>query len=556
MNLQLGRRSFISSLGAAFAGLLGASKVSALAPTTTPTTAGHAGAGVGQITSPGMPHVDGSPVTAIKSGFCSTGNPWAELGVTPVVNTVGTVTVIGGTVMKPEVMEAIRMGNMHFCVIDDLLVQSGKYIATNLVKAPPGYTALVTEGDAAGLLVSYSGMLTEDYNERLVNIPDLRGFPKTEVIIQAGHRDNFDHQIRQTGVKLVVVETREEMLAAINERTLAMHCNHIQSNRGQVSVEDMIKICKDHGIYCLCDASADVPPKERLWELPAMGFDIVAFSGGKDICGPQATGLLIGKENLLRFALLNMSPQENRIGRVCKVGKESLFGFVKALELFVNQDYDATLKKYDDRADTITKALTKFGVTMARTYNGDALGNVSPHYQWTFDPEKIKLTGADITTKLGETQPVAIGNPPGHGMGAGGLSGRSDPNWTGPNDGAGGGGGGAAGGGGARRQRPGGAAGGPGGAPGGPGGGAGGAGMAAGGPGGAAGGPPGAGGPGGGGGGRGRGGSPNSFGLSTWLLKDGEDKYIANRLVEIFTAAAVPGAFPTTKSKAAVKKPS
>ena len=451
MNLKLDRRNFLSVLGAAGAGLFGSKKLSAVTPAESKVN-------LDAKSSPGLPLVDGHPITTITKGFCSTGNPWEELGVTPVVNIVGTVTVMGGTVMRPEVLEAIRMGNMHFCVIDDLEVQSGKWLA-NLLKAPPGYTALVTEGDASGILVSYAGMMTEDYNERLQNIPDLRGFPKTEVIIQQGHRDNFDHQVRMTGAKLVVVETKDELIAAINERTVGVHFNHIQANRGQVSAEEVIAICKAHNIYSFCDASADVPPKERLWELPAMGFDIVAFSGGKDISGPQATGFLIGKENLLHYALLNMSPQENRIGRVCKVGKESLFGLLKAMELFVNQDYDETLKKYDARADTITKALSKYGVTMARTYNGEALGNVSPHYTWTFDPDKVKITNQEIMQKLGETKPVAIGAPPGHSMGAGGMSGRPDPNWTGPNDSAGGGGTP----GGARAGRGGGGAGGPGG---------------------------------------------------------------------------------------------
>jgi seryl-tRNA(Sec) selenium transferase len=545
MNLKIGRRSFLSALGAAGAGLFGSSKLNAVAP-----TAGN----VGSITSPGLPMVDGHSILPITKGFCSTGNPWAELGVTPVVNIQGTVTVIGGSLMRPEVMEAIRMGNEHCCVIDELLVNSGKWLA-KLLKAPDGYTALVTEGDAAGILVSYAGMLTEDYNERMVNIPDLRGFPKTEVIIQQGHRDNFDHQVRQTGVKLVVVTTRDELIAAINERTVGIHFNHIQANRGQVSAEEVISIAKAHNIYTFCDASADVPPKERLWELPAMGFDVVAFSGGKDICGPQATGFLVGRENLLHWALLNMSPQENRIGRVCKVSKESLFGLLKALELFVNQDYDLTLKKYDARADTVTKALAKYGVTMARTYNGDALGNVSPHYTWTWDPEQVKITGQEIMQKLGETKPVAIGNPPGQGMGAGGMSGRPDPNWNGPNDydiprGGGGFGGGAGGG---RGGRGGAGAGGggqaaPGAAPapgataaGGRGNTAEGAGTSA---------APGAA-PAGGRGGRG--GAPNSFGFSTWLLKDGEDRYIANRLVEIFKEAGVK---PVVMGKQAAAKKS
>ena len=496
MNLKSRRRSFLSWLGTAGAGIFGSSRLNADAPTVS---------NVGSMSSPGVPLVDGHPVAPITKGFCSTGNPWDMLGVTPIVNIQGTVTVIGGSVMKPEVMEAIRMGNMHFCVMDDLLVKSGKWIA-KLVKAPEGYTALVTEGCAAAILCGYAGMLTEDYNERMLNIPDLRGFPKTEVIILAGHRDNFDHQIRQTGVKLVVVNTKDELIAAINERTVGIHFNHIQSNRSPVTAEEVIAIAKAHNIYTFCDASADVPPKERLWELPALGFDIVAFSGGKDICGPQATGFMIGKENLLHWALLNMSPQENRIGRVCKVSKESCFGLLKALELFVNQDYDETLKKYDAKADTITRALTKYGVTMTRTYNGNALGNVSPHYTWTWDADQVKITGQEIMRKLGETKPVAIGSPPGLGMGAGGMSGRSDPSWSGPNDSAGGGG----------APRPAGAAG-------------------------------------GGRGGRGGRGSapPNSFGFSTWLLKDGEDRYIAKRLVDIFQEAGVK---PVVMSKPATTK--
>jgi L-seryl-tRNA(Ser) seleniumtransferase len=392
------------------------------------------------------------------------------LGVTPIVNIQGTVTVIGGSVMKPEVMEAIRMGNMHFCVMDDLLVKSGKWIA-KLVKAPEGYTALVTEGCAAAILCGYAGMLTEDYNERMLNIPDLRGFPKTEVIILAGHRDNFDHQIRQTGVKLVVVNTKDELIAAINERTVGIHFNHIQSNRSPVTAEEVIAIAKAHNIYTFCDASADVPPKERLWELPALGFDIVAFSGGKDICGPQATGFMIGKENLLHWALLNMSPQENRIGRVCKVSKESCFGLLKALELFVNQDYDATLKMYDARAQVITDAVKKFGVTaLPREFNPRALGNVTPHYSWHIDSSKLKITGPEVMQKLADTRPIGIGSM---GANSSGMHGRDPdaPAIPAP----------------ARRN--------------------------------------------------GRFTDPNTFGFAVWQIKEGEDKIIAERLVEIFSEA-------------------
>ncbi len=489
MNLKFDwtRRSFLSTVGAISGGLLAPKSLSATAM-------------MGKKAKPAaMKPVDGNPIVPITSGLGSS-DIYEALGVTPLININGTVTVIGGSVMKPEVMELIRQGNQHFCLIDELEMQAGKWIA-KLCKAPEGYTGLVTAGCAAALVVGYAAMMTEDLEPRLKAIPDVTGFPKTEVIIQKSHRYAFDHQIRQTGAKLVEVVTREEMIAAINPRTVAIHFTNIQSNQGKVSGPETVEIAKAHGLYTFCDASADVPPKERLWEYPAVGFDIVAFSGGKDICGPQASGVMIGKEELLRWTLLNMSPQEDRIGRCCKVGKETLFGFLKALELFVNQDYDAVLRGYDAKAKTISDAVAKFGVIAGpRQFYMDTpgakapLGNVSPRYSWKIDPTKLKITGQEVMQKLADTRPVGIGSM---GAGASGMRGR-DPNATA---------GAAAGAGGAGARRPGGA-GGPGGA----------AGAR-------------------GGRGGGRGGDPNSFGFSTWLLKDGEDQVIADRLVEIFSAA-------------------
>jgi L-seryl-tRNA(Ser) seleniumtransferase len=390
--------------------------------------------------------------------------------VTPLVNINGTVTVIGGSVMKPEVMELIRRGNEHFVLIDELEIAAGKFIA-KLCKSPAGYTGLVTGGAAAALVVGYAGMMTEDLEPRMRDIPDVSNFPKNEVIIQKSHRYPFDHQIRQTGAKLVEVETREELIAAINPKTVAIHFTNILSDKGKVSGAETVEIAKAHNLYTFNDAAADVPPVERLWEYPAMGFDMVTFSGGKDICGPQASGVLIGKEELIRYALLNMSPQEDRIGRCCKVGKETVFGLLKALEIFVNQNYDATLRMYDERAQVITDAIRKFGVTaLPRQFNPQALGNVTPRYSWQIDRTKLNITGQEVMQKLAGTRPIGIGSM---GAGASGMRGR-DPNApAGENHGGG-------------HRHP---------------------------------------------------ADPNSFGFAVWQLKDREDKMIADRLVEIFSAA-------------------
>jgi seryl-tRNA(Sec) selenium transferase len=451
------RRTFLSALGAITGGLIAPGESDAAAALSKKHKApGHGG--------------DGHPIVPITSGLGSTGDIYAELGVTPLVNINGTVTVIGGSVMKPEVMELIRRGNEHFVLIDELEVAAGKFIA-KLCKSPAGYTGLVTGGAAAAMVVGYSGMMTEDLEPRMRAIPDVSDFPRNEVIIQKSHRYAFDHQIRQTGAKLIEVETREEMIAAINPKTVAIHFTNILSDKGKVSGAETVEIAKAHNLYTFNDAAADVPPKERLWEYAAMGFDMVTFSGGKDIRGPQASGVLIGKEELIHYALLNMSPQEDRIGRCCKVGKETIFGLLKALELFVNEDLDVMLKVYDERALVITDAVKKFGVTaLPREFNPQALGNVTPRYSWQIDPSKLKITGQEVMQKLADTRPIGIGSM---GAGASGMRGR-DPNApTGgehkehhtPRD-------------------------------------------------------------------------PNSFGFAVWQLKDGEDKMIAERLVEILKEAA------------------
>jgi seryl-tRNA(Sec) selenium transferase len=410
MNLKLGgsRRSFLAAFGAAGGTLFAPSKLNA--------------GWFGKRPKRPLASVDGSPIVPITSGLGSTGDIYTELGVTPVVNINGTVTVIGGSVMKPEVMELIRRGNQHFVLIDELEIAAGKFIA-RLCKSPAGYTGLVTGGAAAAMVVGYAGMMTEDLEPRMRDIPDVSNFPRNEVIIQKSHRYPFDHQIRQTGAKLVEVETREEMIAAINPKTVAIHFTNILSDKGKVSGPETVEIAKAHNLYTFNDAAADVPPKERLWEYPAMGFDMVTFSGGKDIRGPQASGVLIGKQELIHYALLNMSPQEDRIGRCCKVGKETIFGLLKALEMFVNDDLDAMLRVYDERAQVITDGVKRFGVTpRPREFDPRALGNVTPRYSWQIDPVKLNITGPEVMQKLADTRPLAIGSM---GAGASGMRGRN-----------------------------------------------------------------------------------------------------------------------------------
>jgi L-seryl-tRNA(Ser) seleniumtransferase len=342
------------------------------------------------------------------SGLGSTGDIYAELGVTPVVNAAGTYTVLGGSLMAPEVFEVMRLGNDGFVDINELEVAAGKKMA-ELCRMPPGYTGLVTGGAAAALLVGYAATLTGDKEEYIRQIPDLTGMPKSEVIIQKSHRYPFDHQIRQTGVKLVEVESREQLIAAINSRTAAMHFTNFQNEAGRIKVDEFAKLGQQYKVPTFNDASADAPPVSRLWKYTELGFDLVTFSGGKDIRGPQAAGLLMGKADLIRCALLNMSPNEDTIGRASKVGKEEICGLLKALEMFVQSDQQAVLKSYYGRLGVIASELKNIaGVHTDYNYNPEEIANNTVKMSLSWDPSKISLTKDQVMKQLAATRPWSI----------------------------------------------------------------------------------------------------------------------------------------------------
>src|SRR5712691_11608144 len=163
------------------------------------------------------------------SGFGATGNVYEELGVTTVINGQGTMTMLGGSLMRPEVEAVMALGSLHFCSIPELEVAAGKRIA-DMLKLPDSYTALVTSGAAAAMQSGLAGILTGDNEQFIQQLPDLTGM-KSEVIIQRSHRNPFDHQLRSTGIKLVEVETREELRRAVNPKTAMLHFTNFANAR-------------------------------------------------------------------------------------------------------------------------------------------------------------------------------------------------------------------------------------------------------------------------------------------------------------------------------------
>jgi len=288
--------------------------------------------------------------------------------------------------------------------IPDLEVAAGKRIA-EMLKLPEGYTALVTSGAAAAIQSGLAGILTGDNEALIRQLPDLTGM-KSEVIIQKSHRNPFDHQLRSTGVKLVEVETREQLRRAVSDRTAMMHFTNFANAAGEIKVDEWVKLAKQYNVPCMNDAAADTPPVSHLWDYTNMGYDLVTFSGGKAMRGPQCAGLLIGRKDLVAYALLNNSPHEDTLGRSQKVGKEEIVGMVKALELYLNEDHDALAKEWQNRLVGISQELEKIPGVTTSFFTPDIANHV-PHMQITWD-DKISVTPQEVSQALRNSKPAIV----------------------------------------------------------------------------------------------------------------------------------------------------
>lgn len=326
---------------------------------------------------------------------------YERLGVKPIINGMGTVTVLGGSLMPPEVVQAMDDAARHFIHLPELQKKAGARLA-ELLKVPG---AMVTGGAAASISVGAIACLTRGDKKRLQALPDT-GDGVRDVIMQKTHRSGYEHQMELCGAKIVSVETRQELEAAINERTGMMFFLNKAENHGQVKAEEFVKIGKARGVPTMNDAASDAVPKDRLWKYTAMGFDLVIFSGGKALRGPQASGLLMGRKDLIEASYPAMSPFGG-IGRGMKVGKEELCGLLAAVERYLKVDHDAEWKQVESRVSSIRGALK--GVKGVQTDRHiPEIANELPHVTVEWDEASRSMTAQQVVEKL------QAGDPPIH----------------------------------------------------------------------------------------------------------------------------------------------
>ncbi len=329
-------------------------------------------------------------------------NVYTRLGVRPVINGIGTVTVLGGSIMPPEVTEAMQEASRHYVRLPELQEKAGERIA-QLIGVP---AAMVTAGAASAITVATAACVANGDPKNLHRLPDTAGL-KNEIVQQKSHRCGYEAQMLLVGTKIVWVDTREELDAAINDRTAMMFFLNKADPDGKIKRDEWIRVARERGVPTFNDAAADVPPRSRLSEYVQEGFDLVAFSGGKGLLGPQCSGLLLGRKDLIETGRRAISPHGG-IGRGMKVGKEEIVGLVAAVERYMKLDHAAERRTLDERAGHILKTLEGLAGIESHVDVPD-IANRVPHVVVRWDESTRKPASQQVVDRLMEGDPpIAI----------------------------------------------------------------------------------------------------------------------------------------------------
>ena len=280
-----------------------------------------------------------------------------EIGIRPIINGRGATTAVGGTLMSPEVLAAMTEAAGAFIVLDNLNRRVGERIAT-LTEMEAGY---VTSGSAAGMVLAAAACIAGTDPERIKALPESNGLAN-EFVIHRAHRINYDQMLRVAGGRLVEIGTPEQtkphdLEQAITTRTAGVF--HVDSRHTSPSALDfstVVSIAHDRGVPVIVDAASTVPPVDHLRRWGRWGADLVIVSGGKGLRGPQDSGLLAGRADLIEAARANGSPNAG-VGRGMKVSKEAMAGLWKAIEIFLTTDHDAVYQMHLAQAKTLANTL-------------------------------------------------------------------------------------------------------------------------------------------------------------------------------------------------------
>lgn len=330
-----------------------------------------------------------------------------KLGVTKLINAAGTYTELTSAVMPPPVRAAVAQAALHPVHLQELQQKAGAYIAERL-KAEG---CCISCGASSAITLATAASVMAANNCQPLDIPSLIGspkFPKNEVVVQKIHRYEYDVAMQICGIKIVDVVTLDDYKQALGPNTVMTNYFNAAEDVG-ISREDWIAAAHEKGVPCHLDAAADMPPISNLWKYTGMGFDMVSFSGGKDIRGPQNAGLLLGKKKYTDLAQRNLCPADS-VGRGMKIAKEQLVGMVAAVDWLLTQTDEGMEKESRDRMAVIVDMVK--GIPSVQTsIMVPELANHVPHLMINFDPNVIGASARELRVRLRTATPCIELNP-------------------------------------------------------------------------------------------------------------------------------------------------
>jgi L-seryl-tRNA(Ser) seleniumtransferase len=346
-------------------------------------------------------------------------------GIRPLLCARGHTTAYGGSLMPAEVMRAMIEANDYFVDLNELNQAAGKRIA-ELMQAE---AAIVTAGAFSAMVLGAAACLTGSDPEKIDALPH-PAWRKKECLLQKAHRESYDRAYRTAGMMIREFTTREQLTAAIGPDTamiaaLASTEKAALKDRAIMQPHEFVELGKKHGVPTLIDAAAEIPPADTLTRFTKMGFDLVAISGGKGLLGPQATGILAGRKDLIQAAALNHSPNTG-VGRGMKVGKEEIVGLVAAMELYLAKDRNAVHETWNNKVRFLVHELQGIpGLQAEHRLAADGHDHGFLEVLLTWDPKLIPLTGKKLTDLLKAGEPRMVYYPEYGGEHSGVLQTRS-----------------------------------------------------------------------------------------------------------------------------------
>jgi len=345
------------------------------------------------------------PFSKAAAARRATPGVYAQLGIRPLINFQGTMTTIGASKMSEEVHAAMAEASREYVYLEEVKDKVGARIA----ELAGTEAALVSSGAAGAIALGTYACLTGNDTARVRQLPDLTGM-KSEVVIQKSHRNGYDHAVRSAGVRIVEVDTKEELVNALGPKTAMMYflggTSHDWDKEIRITLEDSLAACKQAGVPLLIDAANMLPPWNNIRKLAAMKIDLIAVSGGKHIRGPQSSGILAGRKDLIQAAWLNSSPHSDSQGRGMKVNREEMIGLLVALERYAKLDFDALDRESARQADYLIGEFRRIGLNAEKT-PFDRTRRVH-RVRVTWDQARWKMTPRQVEDLLRDGDPRIV----------------------------------------------------------------------------------------------------------------------------------------------------